>query len=81
MTRTVREETWVIDQEDPLSATGTCRWTAEMSRGDWSIRTVATASIACAAEEWIISAEVEAFEGEASVHTKSWSRTIRRDYM
>ena len=81
VTRTVRDETWNIGPDDPLSMTAHCRWVAEMSREHWSIRTVSTAAIACTAEAWLVSGTVDAFEGETLMHTKTWSRAIPRDHM
>jgi hypothetical protein len=79
--RQVRSEIWSIDPEDPLSMTGVCHWIAEMSRGDWRNKTLSSATLACTAEDWLLSASVDAFEGEAKVHSKAWSRRIRRDCM
>ena len=80
-TRQIRDEIWTIDPDAPLSMRGECRWTAEMSRGDWTIRTVAIARLSCTAREWQLSASVDAFEGDAKVHAKTWNKTIARDLM
>ena len=81
VTRQVRDETWSIDPDDPLSMTGACSWVAEMSRGDWSIRTVSTASLSCTAESWVVTASVQAYDNGQLLHTKEWSKVVERDHM
>lgn len=80
-TRQVRDECWTIDPEDPLSMTGVCSWSAEMARGTWSVRTLSTARLSCAAETWLLEASVRAFEGAELLHAKEWSRAVQRDHM
>lgn len=80
-TRQRREETWSISPDDPLSMTGTCIWTCDMSRARWSVRTVSTASIACTAKDWLISASVLAYDGEKQIFEKVFEKTIARDLM
>jgi predicted acyl esterase len=81
ISREVRDEEWTIKTDDPLSMTGTSRWTAELSRGAWSVRTRCEAAISCTAAEWLISASVAAYESDSMVHEKRWSRKIPRDLM
>ncbi|KAB0682530.1 CocE/NonD family hydrolase [Aureimonas leprariae] len=81
-TRQVRDEFWTIAPDDPLSMTGTSRWTTEMRRADgWSVRTKSLARLSCTRNDWVIAAEVVAYEGDEPIHTKRWSRTIPRDLM
>ncbi|WP_340117679.1 CocE/NonD family hydrolase [Pelagibius sp. 7325] len=80
-TRQVREETWTLPLGDPDRASGECRWTTEMSRCAWSVRTQSVATLQCSAESFAISAEVEAFEGDESIHRKTWRKVIPRELM
>jgi hypothetical protein len=80
-TRQVCEETWTIRPDDPLSLEGDARWTTEMQREGWAVRTLARATLTASATEWILLAEVTAFEGDAEVHRKTWARRIKRDAM
>jgi len=80
-TRQRREETWSISPDDPLSMTGTCVWTCDMSRARWSVRTVSTARIACTATDWLISASVLAYDGEKQILEKTFEKAIPRDLM
>ena len=80
-TRQVRDETWTLPLSDPDRARGVCRWTTEMRRGDWHVRTECLATLTCSAEAFEIAAEVEAFEGDEKVHHKTWRQKIPRDLM
>jgi predicted acyl esterase len=81
-TRQLREETWSIAPDDPLSMSGISTWTCDMQRPGWFVRTVATSSIACTAKDWIISASVIACEGETEIFRKIFEeKRIARDLM
>ncbi|WAJ29194.1 CocE/NonD family hydrolase [Antarcticirhabdus aurantiaca] len=80
-TRETRNENWSIRSDDPLSMRGEAHWTTELRRGDWAIRTVATARIAATATDWLISARVTASEGDEEIFARDWERTIPRDLM
>jgi hypothetical protein len=81
-TRQVRDETWSISPDDPLSMTGQSTWTCDMQRPGWSVTTVATASIGCTATHWIIAATVIAHEGGIKIFEKDFGETaIARDLM
>jgi uncharacterized protein len=81
VTRQVRDEIWSLPLADPDGAAGECRWTTEMRRGDWSVRTESVATLRCRADVFEIAAAVEAFEGDAQVHRKTWRKKIPRDLM
>ncbi len=81
VTRQVRHETWTLPLADPDRAKGVCRWTTEMRRGDWSVRTESVALLACGPDSFEILADAEAFEGDRSIHQKSWRKKIPRDLM
>jgi hypothetical protein len=81
ITRQVRDELWTLPLGDPGRARGECRWMTQMRRGDWSVRTECIATLACSREAFEISGEVEAFEGNTPIHSKTWRRTIPRDLM
>lgn len=80
-TRQLRDEVWSISLDDASSMTGTSIWTCDMARDGWSVRTVSTATIACTAKDWIISALVVAFEGDTEIFRKAFDRTVPRDFM
>jgi predicted acyl esterase len=80
-TRQVRDETWTIAPDDPLSMVGETRWSTEMRRGDWVVTTQTLASLSCTATDFHYSAEARAFEGERAVHVKTWDGAIPRDFL
>jgi putative CocE/NonD family hydrolase len=80
-TRQLKQETWSISSDDPLSMTGISTWTCDMKRARWSVRTVSTAKIACTATDWLISASVVAHDGEKQIFEKTFEKAIPRDLM
>ena len=80
-TRQLRDEVWSIAAGEPLSMTGISIWTCDMARPGWFVRTVCVASIACTQTEWVISAQVKAFEGETQIFEKTFGKAIARDFM
>lgn len=81
-TRQVRDETWTIAPDDPLSMVGETRWSTEMRRGDdWVATTQTRASLSCTATDFHFSAEAKAYEGEREVHVKTWDGAIPRDFV
>ncbi|MGI9386731.1 MAG: CocE/NonD family hydrolase [Methyloligellaceae bacterium] len=78
VTGEIAREVQSIHPDDPLCARMSTHWTQTRSRGDWSIRTEAYASIRSDAENFYVEARVEAFEGDEPFHTKTWNETVRR---
>jgi hypothetical protein len=52
-----------------------------MQRPGWFVRTLSTATIACTATDWLISASVRAYEGEVQIFEKTFERAVPRDFM
>jgi putative CocE/NonD family hydrolase len=77
------EEWYRIRGEDPLSATGEARWTKTLGRGDWGVRTVSRTRLSATAEAFLIRAELDAHErdatGERRVFATSWEVSVPRD--
>lgn len=74
-------ERWSIRADDPLSMEGHANWVCRMGRGDWQVETRSSLSLRCTADDWLVEASVEAFEGETSVFSRSRNLTIPRDFM
>jgi hypothetical protein len=55
------------------------RWTKEMGRGDFQVRTETRIVMTATAEDFSLHAECDAYEGERRVFSRNWDRTIRRD--
>ena len=79
--RELRDETYTIRPDDPLSAISECRWTIERRRGDWSIRSETVTRLTMDATHIFITASLEAFEGDARVCERSWTDKIERQLM
>ncbi|MDN5767883.1 MAG: CocE/NonD family hydrolase [Humibacillus sp.] len=73
-----RDEVTVIAHE-PLSARTDCRRDIEISEGDWRIRITATASMTSTHDAFLVTNEIDAFEGEVRIATKRSSRAIPRE--
>jgi len=80
-TRQIRDETWAISLDDPLSMRGHAVWTCDMERDGWFTRTVCTATLSCTKTDWHVEARVIAVEQDKEVFEKNWNRTIPRDFM
>ncbi|KUM23710.1 peptidase S15 [Mesorhizobium loti] len=71
-------EMWAIHPDDPLSATGSTHWTQTFSRDEWSVRTETFADMRCDAQNFILSARIEAYEDENLVFERDFEQTIPR---
>jgi putative CocE/NonD family hydrolase len=72
-------EEYAIVEGDPLSAHALCRWMISISRGDWQTRIETRSELGADAAEFRISNELEAFEGETSVFSRTWTASVPRD--
>jgi predicted acyl esterase len=77
----IARETWAIHPDDPLSASGKTHWTQTLSRNEWSVRTETSAEMRCDAQNFIVSARIEAYEGETLVFERDFEETIPRDLL
>ncbi|TGU37576.1 peptidase S15, partial [bacterium M00.F.Ca.ET.152.01.1.1] len=73
----VREK-WVIHPDDPLSAAGSTHWTQSFSRNEWSVRTETVADMRCDAQNFILGARIEAYEGANLVFERDFEQIIPR---
>ena len=70
-----------ITEGDPLSVVLRSERTAMLARGDWRIRVETVSTMTGDAEAFHLTNAVEAYEGEARVFTRSWTRRIPRDHL
>ncbi len=70
---------FTLTGDDPLSARHENRYTITMARGDWRVRTEANTVMTGTREDFLVSATLDAYEGETRVFNRSWSRRIPRD--
>lgn len=80
-TQQIRDETWSITSNDPLSNIGETVWTCDMSRPGWFTRTICRTKLASTESEWLLTASVAAFEGEEQIFERVFEKRIARDFM
>jgi putative CocE/NonD family hydrolase len=71
--------TYRIVEGDPLSATVTCNVEVSLARPGWNTRTLASATMTCDAERFIVTSVLDAFEDNVRVYTRSWRHEFPRD--
>ena len=72
-------EIWEIHPDDPLSARHETVWHMTLGRGDWQTATRSRTVMTCDADQFHITARLEAFEGDALVQSRDWQLSIPRD--
>ena len=65
--------------DDFNSIRGETRWERGFRRGDWSVRTVTRTVLTSTPDDFLLHAELDAFEGEKRVYSRNWDVTIPRD--
>jgi len=81
ITGTIAREWWDIHPDDPLSARGRTHWSDLLQRGDWCLRTETYTEMWSDAENFHLTAKIEAYEGDELVYEKDLQRTIPRDLL
>ena len=76
----VAREWWSVHPDDPLSARGKTHWTEERIRGDWITRTEAFAEMTSDAENFYLTARMEAYENDTLIFEKDFEETIKRKH-
>jgi putative CocE/NonD family hydrolase len=71
--------TYSIQEGRPTSAGVQCDRQIEISRGDWKIRVQTHSVMTGDRHNFYLTNVLDAFEGEARVFTKSWTKKIPRD--
>ena len=73
------KETWSADREDPFSPRGSLDIETLTARGEWQVNTRIKTRMRADENNFYVSAEVTALEGEEQVFHKSWDYTIKRN--
>jgi uncharacterized protein len=74
-------ELWQIHPDDPLSARAEHNWEQRLSRGDWSVKTVAWAEMTASATEFRLQASLKAYEGEALIFERHFDDKVKRRFI
>ncbi|HEY2764908.1 MAG TPA: CocE/NonD family hydrolase [Pseudonocardiaceae bacterium] len=66
---------------DFSTVTGETEWTMAFSRGDWSARTETRTELSCTATDFVVHAQLDAYEGKYRLFSRNWHHTIPRDHV
>ncbi len=72
-------ERYRIVEDDPLSCEAQVTWTWLFERDNWKIRTETRTNVTCEKHHFVVSATLEAYEGERRVFERKFSERIRRN--
>jgi putative CocE/NonD family hydrolase len=70
---------WVGD--DFGSVRGETEWRIGFRRGDWEVSTVTRTVLASTATDFVLRAELDAYEGDQRIAAYNWDRTVPRDWV
>jgi hypothetical protein len=71
-------ERYISHADDFTSVRGETLWERSLWRQDWSIKTRTRTMLACTPEEFLIQAELDAYENGKRVYSQNWDYTIPR---
>ncbi len=74
-------ERWEVHPADPLSARAVHVWEQRLSRGDWSVRTLAHAEMTATATHLHLKARLTAWEGAVQVFDRSHDEAVERRFV
>lgn len=72
---------YTIQSGKPLSANVQCEWTLEIGRGDWQTKVETLSTMSANKDFFILTNEIDAYEGEEKVFHKRWDTKVPRDHM
>ncbi|HEX2296931.1 MAG TPA: CocE/NonD family hydrolase C-terminal non-catalytic domain-containing protein, partial [Pseudonocardiaceae bacterium] len=75
--RAYERYSWVGD--DFLSVSGETEWRMGFKRGDWEASTITRTVLTSTCTDFVLRAELDAYEGEQRVASYNWDRTVPRD--
>jgi hypothetical protein len=75
-----RKEIFRIKDDDPASGVVDIAHTRRLSRGDWQTRVDTRTVMKATADEFIVDATLDAFEGDTRIFTRTWNVRHRRDF-
>lgn len=74
-------ERMTIKEGDPLSAVVKADYSISLKRDEWQVRTEARTSLASTADEFLVNASMDAYEGNQKVFTRSWTKRVARRWV
>jgi predicted acyl esterase len=71
---------WYSSRGDDFdSIRGETRWERSFRRGEWYVRTVTRTVLTSTSHDFCIQADLDAYEGEKRIYSRSWDTVIPRD--
>lgn len=74
-------ERWTVHPGDPLSAMSYFEFNQSLARGSWAVRTEGWARMTATASALLLTAHLEAWEGETQVFSRDWACEVPRDHI
>ncbi|SFQ30823.1 hypothetical protein SAMN05421810_10636 [Amycolatopsis arida] len=74
--RAYERYSWVAD--DFTSPRGETNWSVTFTRGDWTARTDTRTVLTCTEREFIVHAQLDAYEDTRRVYSRNWTYTMPR---
>ena len=74
-------ERWTVHPEDPLSARSTMHWEQNLSRGEWSVRTLAEAEMTATTSDLCFRSRLRAWEGDTQIFDRDVVQTVPRTFV
>jgi putative CocE/NonD family hydrolase len=78
ITHEAMSESWSVHPDTPATARAACIWHQSFSRGDWSVRTEASAEMWADGPDLIMRAQLQAWEGETEIFSRMWQEAVPR---
>jgi predicted acyl esterase len=75
----IARKVYRIRSDDPLSADNVIHWTTRRGRDDWQVRVETRTRMRATREDFLIDAELDAYEGERRAFSRNWHSKIPRD--
>jgi hypothetical protein len=75
----IARKVYRIKSDDPLAADNFIHWTTRRGRGDWQVRVETRTRMRASREDFVIDADLDAYEGERRAFSRDWHVKIRRD--
>jgi putative CocE/NonD family hydrolase len=72
--------TYSIVDDDPLSAHVRVSNSAWQARGDWQVSITAVGTMTCTATTFLVTSELEVFEGTERIFARTWTHEFPRDH-
>jgi putative CocE/NonD family hydrolase len=71
-------EHYRVNEANPSATTADTRSTWRLQRGDWRIRTETATRVSCTPTDFVVTASLDAFEGDEKVVGRVWEKVIPR---